>query len=155
MSGHAGDGAVLRRWGPARLALVGLDGFAALTAIAGGVALAAGLEASRFPATWLQGTPFGSYVLPGLILAAVVGGSAAVAAVEAVRSARTGGRASMAAGVILLGWIVGEVAILTGDAEVISPTEILYLAIGLGMTLLGAHLVGRQRGSVEGESDRV
>src|SRR5512135_3821044 len=96
VSGHAGNGAVLRRWGPARLALVGLDGFAALTAICGGIALAAGLEASRFPATWLQGTPFASYLLPGLILAAVVGGSAAVAAIEAVRSARTGGRASMA-----------------------------------------------------------
>ncbi len=51
----------------------------------------------------------------------------------------------MAAGVILLGWIVGEVAILTSDASFISPIEGLYLAVGLGMTLLGARLVGRQR----------
>ena len=143
-------GRPLNGWGPIRLALVGLDWFAALTAIVGGIALAAGIEASRFPASWLEGTPFSSYVLPGLILAAVVGGSAALAALEAARSSRGGGRASMAAGVILLGWIVGEVALLTADAQVISPAEVVYLAVGLGMTLLGARLVGRQRGSAAG-----
>ena len=155
MSGHAGDGAVLRRWGPTRVALVGLDGFAALTAIAGGIALAAGLEAARFPAGWLAGTPFSSYLLPGLILAAVVGGSAAVATIEAVRSSRTGGRASMTAGVLLLGWIVGEVVILTDEADVISPAELVYLGVGLAMTVLGARLVGRQRGAAVDEGGRT
>ena len=148
-AGSAG-GRALRGWGPTRVALVGLDWFAALTAIVGGIALVAGIEASRFPTSWLEGTPFSSYVLPGVILAAFVGGSASVAALEAARSSRGGGRASMAAGVILLGWIVGEVALLTADAEVISPAEIVYLAVGLGMILLGARLVGRQRGPAGG-----
>jgi hypothetical protein len=154
VSAHAGDGAVLRRWGPARVALVGLDGFAALTAICGGIALAAGVEAARFPAGWLAGTPFSSYLLPGLILAAVVGGSAAVATIEAMRSSRAGGRASMTAGVLLLGWIVGEVVILTDDAEVISVIELVFLAVGLAMTALGARLVGRQRGNALDEGGR-
>jgi hypothetical protein len=37
-------------------------------------AWATGLESGRFPAEVLRGTQFGSYVIPGLILAGVVGG---------------------------------------------------------------------------------
>jgi hypothetical protein len=45
-----------------------------VTAVGGGTALATGLESDRFPAEMLRGTQFGSYVIPGLILAGVVGG---------------------------------------------------------------------------------
>ncbi len=92
MAGTSSAGVgTLRRWGPARLALVGLDGFVALTAVAGGIALAVGMEASRFPLSWLEGTPFETYVLPGIVLAAVVGGTAFVAMAEVARGARAGG----------------------------------------------------------------
>jgi len=47
--------------------------FVAFTAIGGGVTLATGMD--KFPAEWLTGTPFRSYLIPGLILAVVVGGS--------------------------------------------------------------------------------
>lgn len=65
--------------------LLTLDAFVALTALGGGVALVAGLEEGRFPLEWLRGTPFTSYTLPGLLLAALVGGSAAVAEARAPR----------------------------------------------------------------------
>jgi hypothetical protein len=52
-----------------------VDVFVALTALGGGIALATGLEADRFPLDWLRGTPFRNYVIPGLILAGVVGGA--------------------------------------------------------------------------------
>ncbi len=49
-----------------RAGLLSLDGFTALTAVGGGLALATGLEGNRFPAELLRGTPFRSYVVPGL-----------------------------------------------------------------------------------------
>jgi hypothetical protein len=90
---------------PPRVALLAVDAFAAVTAVGGGLALVTGLEGDRFPADWLRGTPFSSYVVPGLILAGVVGGSAAVAAAATLRSPRAGGRISMLAGMIMIGWI--------------------------------------------------
>ena len=63
-----------------RVVLFIVDLFVALTAIGGGIALFTGLESDeRIPPEWLDGTPFKSYVIPGLILAVVVGGSAAIA----------------------------------------------------------------------------
>lgn len=98
--------------GVVRVALFIVDVFVGLTAIGGGIALAAGLEANRFPLEWLRGTPFGSYTVPGLILAVVVGGSAATAAVATLLNPQTGALASMVAGAILVGWIIGEVLLL-------------------------------------------
>lgn len=118
-----------------RSALVVIDAFVALTAIGGGVALAAGLEANRFPLDWLQGTPFHSYLIPGLILAGVVGGSAAVAAVVTLRAPRAGGLVSVLAGVILLGQITGELVLLNQPAW--SAVEVFYFALGLVMVALG------------------
>lgn len=118
-----------------RSALVVIDAFVALTAIGGGVALAAGLEANRFPLDWLQGTPFHSYLIPGLILAGVVGGSAAVAAVVTLRAPRAGGLVSVLAGVILLGQITGELVLLNQPAW--SAVEVFYFVLGLVMVALG------------------
>ena len=123
---------------PTRVALVVVDAFAALTAIGGGAMLVAGLEDGRFPASWLTGTPLSGYVIPGLILAGAVGGSAAIAAVATLRGGHRGGLASMLSGVVLLGWIVGEIVILSGRrAEMVSAMEGFYLAVGLVMAGLG------------------
>ena len=100
-----------------RIALVLVDAFAAVTALGGGVALATGLEGGRFPTDWLTGTPFDSYLIPGLMLAGVVGGSAAVATVATLRDPILGGRASPLAGVVMVG--LGLVT-----ARVTSPTSV-------------------------------
>jgi hypothetical protein len=126
-----------RAWVGRRTALVAVDAFTALTAIGGGAALAGGMEGDRFPASWLDGTPFRSYVAPGLLLAGVVGGTAAVATIATVRQPVIGGRISMIAGGVLAAWIVGEVAILSKDGEVVSPTEAVYLAAAAAMIALG------------------
>ena len=49
-----------------RIVLVVVDATVGLTAIGGGIALAAGLEGERYPVEWLTGTPFSSYLIPGL-----------------------------------------------------------------------------------------
>ncbi|MCE7980006.1 MAG: hypothetical protein DYG89_02340 [Caldilinea sp. CFX5] len=128
-------GSLINRRGM-RAVLFSADLFVALTAIGGGIALVAGLEANRFPLAWLQGTPFTNYVIPGLILTVVVGGSAAIAAVLMLRSSASGARASRLAGLIMMGWIAGEVLILN---QPVAPQgiEIFYFMVGLAMALLG------------------
>lgn len=118
-----------------RVALFAADAFAGLTAVGGGVALATGLESDRFPPEYLEGTPFGSYVVPGLILAGVVGGSATTAALATLRSKEAGGLTSMLAGAIMMGWIVGEVLILNQPSW--TRTEVFYFVLGLLMAALG------------------
>ena len=139
-----------RRW--LRGALVIADAFVALAAIGGGLALALGMESGRFPLDWLAGTPFPDYVAPGLLLAIVVGGAAAVATAMTVRDARTGAVASVVAGAILVGWIAGEILLLTGDGEVVSPTEAFFLVVGLAVVGLGVAVVRADRAMRDGRS---
>jgi len=120
-----------------RVALFIADLFVALTAIGGGIALLAGLESSeRVPPEWLHGTPFGNYVIPGLILSVVVGGSAAIATFATYVSRSTGGAVSILAGVLLMGFIGVEVAILDQPTRW-TGTEVVYFITGFVMILLG------------------
>jgi hypothetical protein len=124
--------------GRARVALAALAGFVAVTAVGGGIALATRAETDRFPADLLEGTPFTSYLIPGLILAVVVGGSAAVATAATLRRPADGAWASLLAGVVMMGWIVGEVLILAPSAR--SWIEAVYFALGLVMAGLALAL---------------
>lgn len=131
------------RFDPARAGLAMLDAGVAATAIGGGIALAAGLEAQRFPPEWLEGTPFRDYVAPGALLATAVGGSAALATVATIRNARAGGVASVLAGSVMVGWILGEVAVLRDGGPRVSRTEAAYLTAGLAMAGIGLLLARR------------
>ncbi len=111
------------------LALGLLCGFVALTAIGGGIAMLVG--ADRFPAEWLKGTLFPDYMLLALVLAVVVGGSALVAAVTAFTRRASAAPASMVAGLLLVGYILVEVAVLKQVPPGPTPIEWMYLALGL------------------------
>jgi hypothetical protein len=77
------------RGGGVRVALVTLDVFVAVSAIGGGIAVATGVD--RFPAAWLSGTPFRSYLFPGLILATwVEAGYSVIGLVMVVLALRVG-----------------------------------------------------------------
>lgn len=125
-----------------QVGLFAVDVLVALTAIPGGIALVTGLERNRYPLDMLKGTPFRSYVIPGLILAIVVGGSAAVAAAAIVLSPDVGVIASIVAGVIMMGWIVGEILILKQPFSRGTLLEVFYFAVGLAMVVL-ALIIGR------------
>ena len=68
-------------------------------------------------------------------MAAVVGGSATVAAIATLRKSDTGALTSMLAGAILLGWLAGERLILPPGA--FNPQfwwlEAIYIGAGLMM----------------------
>jgi hypothetical protein len=120
--------------------LIALLLLVAATAIGGGIALAVGLEGGRFPLSWLAGTPFADYVAPGLILAGVVGGSAAAATITLVRRSPIGPRVSLMAGVLLMGWIAGEIILVSADNEVVSPMEAAYVFAGMAISGLAVGL---------------
>jgi hypothetical protein len=109
--------------------------FVALTAVLGGITLALGID--KFPAQWLIGTPFRSYLIPGLILNVIVGGSATVAAVTLLCKPVEGAFLSIIAGVVLTGWLIGERLILPKAAFVpqFFWLEAIYIAAALLMVL--------------------
>jgi hypothetical protein len=118
-----------------RLALV-LAGFAGITSLAGGIALIAG----AIPTTSiLAHTPFGSYVLPGLLLAGVVGGLGLACAVLAWRRARAWVDLAILAGGALIVWIVAELAMLRAW----SWLQALYLGLGGALLALGVRAAWR------------
>lgn len=112
----------------ARLIARLVHGFVGLTAIAGGIGLSSGLDS--FPSAWLVGTPFTTYLVPGLILSVVVGGSALAASVLLWRRHPDAWLASALAGAVLTGWIAIEMALLQQPTTP-TPIELLYLVLGL------------------------
>lgn len=136
--GHRAAGLLAGR--TPRALLITADLFVGLTGFGGGVAVATGVD--PFPAEWLAGTPFRSYLVPGVVLAGTVGGSALAAALLMLVRSALGPRASVVAGAVLAGWIVGEVLILHQPTAP-TLTEVVYFALGVLMALLGAALSRR------------
>ena len=120
------------------VALFVLDVFIALTAVGGGIALLTGMEKNRYKLDMLEKTPFSSYTIPGLLLSVVVGGSALAAAIVLPFSQYDGSIVSIVAGVIMMGWITGEILILKQPFSRGTWVEIGYFACGLAMWVLGA-----------------
>jgi hypothetical protein len=119
----------------------------ALSAIGGGIVLLLGtyqddvlIEAGgrgQFPLEWLQHTPFSDYTIPALILAIGVGGSSLIAAGTVFTGREVGVLASMAAGIILAGYIVVEIVMLK---QGVSWTLGLYFGLGLLISGLATYL---------------
>lgn len=67
-----------------------VEGFVGVTAVGGGVALAAAPDGGylQLPRALLEGSPFSDYLVPGLLLATFVGAGGLLAAAAAWRRAR-------------------------------------------------------------------
>ncbi len=116
-----------------RYTLIAITGFAAVSAIAGGIGVVTS-NGLGMPQSWLQATPFADYVVPGLILAIVVGGSALVATVLLLMRHAWQYVVTFCAGGIMVGWIVGEVFLI----QQASRLQALYLVVGLALMGLSA-----------------
>ena len=111
-----------------RYALGGLLAFGALNAFGGGYYGLSGAEG--VPTEWLQGSPFVDYTIPSLILFVVVGGSLLVASIAVFRRLRIARVTAFSAGVIVLGWIVAQMAMI-GYLSWMQPTTAIA-----GVTIL-------------------
>jgi hypothetical protein len=122
--------------------LVALLFFGAVSAIAGGIGLLGnGIE---FPLDWLDGSPFSDFTIPGIILAAIVGGSQLCAAVAMLRRVEWSQSAAVIAGVVMMGWITSEVLIVGTHGGLMLALQLIYFVVGL-MELALAALLARER----------
>ena len=128
------------RWSKRRRTLVGIDMFVTATAIAGGVLLVTGREDERFPREILARTPFDNFTVPGWLLGAGVGGSAAISTIAASASPH-GTRASVPAGAIMMAWIIAEAALAVQPRA--TAIEGLYFGLGAAMVGLACSLDDR------------
>ena len=92
--------------------LFGVLLFNAVSAIGGGLALMVGLIPEQ--PSWVEHTGFDSIYFPGVILMSVVGGSALVAALAVCKRSPGWQLASISSGIIMIVWIVGEIASIRG-----------------------------------------
>ena len=93
-----------------RYGLGALLAFGALNAVAGGYYGLAG--APGVPLEWLDGSVFGHYFIPSLILLVVIGGALLLGAIAVFARSRHAGSAARAAGYIVLFWIGVQLAII-------------------------------------------
>jgi len=117
-----------RRW-----TLAAIESLVAVNAL-GGMAYALG-GAPGVPEEWLDDTPFGSYLVPGLYLGVVVGGSSLAAAYATIRDPRRARVAAFGSSAVMVSWIVAQVAVIGYR----SPLQPLVAATGVAV----AHLAVR------------
>ena len=120
-----------------RWPLVLIELVIAVNALGGAVWGLAGAE--NVPRDWLEGTPFDSYLIPSLILLVGVGGGMTGAAVALLMRQRYAPELTIAAGLVLVGWIATQVMIIVphGGFSWLQPT---MFAGGLLVAALGWQL---------------
>ena len=119
----ASPNAPLTVWGRILLIFLFVNG---VGAVVGGIGVMKGIM--PFPEEWLEGTPFHSYFLPGLILCVVVGSAHLAAAFIVLLSCSATARiAALCAGLILTGWMIGELKLIGFQA----PIQVWFVGVGL------------------------
>ncbi|MGI5132828.1 hypothetical protein ACQEVB_38935 [Pseudonocardia sp. CA-107938] len=115
----------------ARAALIGLELIAGVSAVGGGIGLVAG-NAIGMPADWLAATPFPDWTIPGILLIIVVAVPMLIAAYGEIRRTPWAHGASAVAGVLQIGWILAQWAVI-GRYDPLQPT---MLVIGCAIAVL-------------------
>jgi hypothetical protein len=86
----------------------------------------------------LRDSPFGTFVVPGLILSIVVGGSQIAAAVAVLKRHGRAAHLALAAGLVMLGWIIVESVMIPSGRGL----QVFILAYAIAETRLA--WVGRR-----------
>lgn len=115
-----------------RTALLVLTGFLGVTAAAGGVALV--FDVISLPLEWLDGSPFGDYLIPGLALAAI-GALALVATALLVLRHAWGLPLAGISGLAITIYEVVEMLVVPFHV-----LQVVYAVIGLSIALLAWRL---------------
>lgn len=85
----------------------------------------------KLPATWLSSYwPFEGFFVAGLVLVVVVGGGCVATAVVNLISARAGAVAGLLMGLVLVGWIAGELTFMT------QTMVMTWVILGSGIALV-------------------
>jgi hypothetical protein len=123
-----------------RIALVLIELLIGANAVWGGIMLMT--DSCKLGPEWLDDTFFDSWFLPGVALLVIIGGSQLVAAVTLLARRPYAQAVSLAAGSILIGWIIVQLAWLQVFHLVMQPA---MLAAGFLITALAWRLPSSAR----------
>lgn len=127
--------------GPTDKALSFLHLFVAVTAIPPGVAMVISPSGAllRLPGDLLDTTPFGTFFVPGVLLAFVVGGMAVAAWVAWLRRDARFGRVSLFAGATLVGWLLVQLLLIRS----LHWLHVVYLGVGVAQVAMARTVLNR------------
>ena len=123
-----------------RTTLLVVEAFVAVTAFAGGLALMVGALIPDLstvitpPAEYLEGSPFSSYLVPGLVLALVLGGVNVIAFLLLLRRRPSALFAAATAGYAGLIWIFVQMMVI--PFSVLQAVYFMAGAVELGLVML-------------------
>ena len=125
-----------------RIVLLTLTIFLSVSAILGGVGLLTGTNAP--PLSFLQNSVFATYVIPGLALLVLVGGSGALAAVLLLRADPRAWLAALAAALIIIVFECVEIAVVGSPEGLGRALQIFYFSVGIVIGSLALFLRARR-----------
>ncbi len=111
------------------LSLSVVDAGLAALAIWGGISLIVGAPGFRLPVEWLAPVGLDSWVLPGVTLIVLIGGAMGSAAVAGWRNTPHAPAVSLAAAVVLLGWLTVQLVVIGPRTPVQAATATLDLLV--------------------------
>lgn len=118
--------------------LIVLTGFLSLTALAGGIALAAGINAP--PVEQLRDSIFSSFIIPGIALAVFVGCGSLIAMILLIRKNKFSILAATVSGIVIMFFEFVEVLIIGSPAGVAKTLQIFYFGLGTVITVFAISL---------------
>jgi hypothetical protein len=126
-------------------AVIALEVLLGIGALGGGsvLVIAPRGEIMPLPLSALAGSPFDTYLGPGLILFTVLGIGPLAAATLAWRRHSLAPFAAFAVGMALLIWIGVEIAIIGYSNE--PPLQAIYLVMGIAITVAALNWLGEAR----------
>jgi hypothetical protein len=126
-----------------RIALVLLELFIGANAVWGGIMLMT--DSWKLDQEWLDNTPFDSWFVPGLALLVIIGGTQLAAAASLLARRPYAQAASLAAGWVLIGWIIVQLAWLQVFHPVMQPAMLAagFLVVALAWRLSSGGRPGR------------
>lgn len=116
------------------IVLIILTVFLSITSLAGGIALAAGLNAP--PAEQLTGSIFKDFTIPGIVLTLFVGGSALFAAILLIRKNVFASLFSVLTGIIIMSFEFVEILVIGSPEGIARNLQIFYFGIGFIISIL-------------------
>jgi hypothetical protein len=118
-----------------------LISFVALTAIVSGLLLIDKPDGSilHLQLSVLSGTPFTNFLIPGIILASVVGGTNLMAVISNMQSHPRRYTWAMAGGLMTCGWIAVQILLI----NTFYWLQFVYIVTGLSTILIAYQLKGK------------
>lgn len=113
--------------------------FQAMSGIYGGLSLALNPSGAflQMPLSLLQDSPFGNYLIPGIILFIVLGVGPLIVAYRLWKKYKRAHLESLAIGIALLIWIGVEILMIGYHPQ--PPLQLIYGIVGLAIALLSIY----------------